>query len=169
MSTRHCPVRDGKRPTRLPGAAMQLSACPGFFAAAPMHRREILRAGSLGLLGLTLPRMLQARSARPGRKAKSCILLFMWGGPAHQDTWDLKPSAPAEIRGEFQPIATRVPGIQICEHLPQLAARTDRLAIIRSMTHTDVNHLTSTHFLLTGQPPPTAPELRADWPHVGAV
>ncbi len=93
----------------------------------------------------------------------------MWGGPAHQDTWDLKPSAPAEIRGEFQPIATRVPGIQICEHLPQLAARTDRLAIIRSMTHTDVNHLTSTHFLLTGQPPPTAPELRADWPHVGAV
>ncbi len=78
----------------------------------------------------------------------------MWGGPAHQDTWDLKPDAPAEIRGEFRPISTRVPGIQICEHLPLLAERTDKLAIVRSMTHGDVNHLTATHYLLTGQAPP---------------
>jgi hypothetical protein len=140
-------------------------------------RREVLRAGSLGLLGLTLSELMrgrasaQSKSAGPGSfgRAKSCILLFMWGGPAQQDTWDLKPSAPAEIRGEFKPISTKVPGIQICEHFPQLAERTDKLAIIRSMTHTDVNHLTATHFLLTGQAPPTASELSADWPHVGAV
>ena len=152
------------------------------------NRRDVLRAGSLGLFGLGLDELIRARaawaadlvgqpnaSARADRppasfgRAKSCILLFMWGGPAQQDTWDLKPGAPAEIRGEFKPIATRVPGIQICEHFPQLATRTDRLAIVRSMTHTDVNHLTATHFLLTGQPPPTTPDLRGDWPHLGAV
>ncbi len=147
------------------------------------NRRDVLRAGSLGLLGLALPDLLRGRatvlaeeaagtnaeSEKSFGRAKSCILLFMWGGPAHQDTWDLKPSAPAEIRGEFKPIATKVPGIQICEHFPQLAQRTDKLAIVRSMTHTDVDHLTSTHFLLTGQAPPKAPELRADWPHIGAV
>lgn len=78
-------------------------------------------------------------------RAKACILLFMWGGPAHQDTWDLKPKAPAEIRGEFQPISTNVSGVQIGEHFPQLARRADQLAIIRSMTHGDVNHTNSSH------------------------
>ncbi|MEX0977267.1 MAG: DUF1501 domain-containing protein, partial [Pirellulales bacterium] len=149
----------------------------------PVHlpsRREVLRAGSLGLFGLGLGQWAQARAmaqeaaiAQPqppsyGR-AKACILLFMWGGPAQQDTWDLKPLAPAEIRGEFKPIATRVSGIHICEHFQELAKRTDKLAIVRSLSHTDVNHTTATHFLLTGQPPPTADELRADWPHIGAV
>jgi len=143
-------------------------------------RRDLLRAGSLGLFSLGLGDLLRGRasgdpaaSSPPAGssfgRAKSCILLFMWGGPAHQDTWDLKPSAPAEIRGEFQPIPTKVPGIHICEHFPQLATRTDQLAIVRSMTHTDVNHTTGTHFLLTGQAPPNAPDLRADWPHIGAV
>ena len=75
----------------------------------------------------------------------------MWGGPAQQDTWDLKPDAPAEIRGEFKPIATKVPGIQICEHFPQLAQRTDKLAIVRSMTHTDVDH-TTVHALSADRP-----------------
>lgn len=140
-----------------------------------MRRREIVQAGSLGLLGMTLPRLLQSQSVAarssdsPVQKAKACILLFMWGGPAHQDTWDLKPQAPAEVRGEFSPIATRVPGIQICEHFPLLAQRTDRLAIVRSMTHADVNHTTATHYLLTGQPPPVVNDLRLDWPHFGAV
>ena len=128
-----------------------------------LNRRAVLCAGGLSLFGLSMNRLLAARETLetqgPGfGRAKSCILLFMWGGPAHQDTWDMKPDAPAEIRGEFQPIATKVPGIQICEHFPQLAQRTDRLAIVRSMTHTDVDHLTSTHFLLTGQPPPPSPE-----------
>jgi uncharacterized protein (DUF1501 family) len=140
----------------------------------------VLRAGSLGLFGLGLGELVRGRAigaeTAAGREAagsfgqaKACILLFMWGGPAQQDTWDLKPLAPAEIRGEFVPIATRVPGIQICEHFTELAKRTDKLAIVRSMTHTDVNHTTATHFLLTGAAPPTTAELRGDWPHVGAV
>jgi len=103
-------------------------------------------------------------------RARSCILLFMWGGPAHQDTWDLKPEAPAEIRGEFKPISSVVPGIDICEHFPLLARRTDKLAIVRSMTHSDVNHTTATHYLLTGQPsPPLSDDLRHDWPSLGSV
>jgi len=140
-------------------------------------RRDVLRAGSLGFLGLTWPRLLAGRavaetanaSGASFGRAKSCILLYMWGGPAHQDTWDLKPDAPREIRGEFQPIDTAVPGIRICEHLPLLAQRAERLAIVRSLTHTDVNHLTATHFTLTGQPPPPTNDLAKDWPHIGAV
>src|SRR5262245_11763813 len=108
---------------------MRRAACPGFFRAAPMGRREFLRAGSLGLLGLGLPRLLQARAAvdgKPPARAKACILLFMWGGPAQQDTWDPKPDAPAEYRGEFKPIRTRVPGLHVCEHLPLLAGHADK-------------------------------------------
>lgn len=122
-----------------------------------------------------MPQLMAAQSLAaeaanaPVAKAKSCILLFMWGGPGHQDTWDLKPDAPAEVRGEFKPISTNILGIQICEHFPQLATRTDKLAIIRSMTHTDVNHLTATHYLLTGQSPPPVDDLRMDWPHIGSV
>ncbi len=140
-----------------------------------VSRRQLLGAGSLALMGLSLPELLAGRAAAAtkanGRfgQAKSCILLFMWGGPAHQDTWDLKPDAPAEIRGEFKPIATKVPGIQICEHFPQLSQRTDKLAIIRSMTHDNVDHLASTHFLLTGQPPLPGKTRETDWPHLGAV
>ena len=145
---------------------------------SPLTRRDLLCAGSVSWLGLTLPEML-SRLAVAGTysgsnpatfgRAKRCILLFMWGGPAHQDTWDLKPQAPAEVRGEFSPIATNVPGIQIGEHFPRLAKRTDRLCIIRSMTHTDVNHTTATHFLLTGQPPPPGGDLSRDWPSLGSV
>lgn len=138
-----------------------------------LSRRRTVQSGALGLLGLSLPRLLAARaaadeSARPAR-AKACILLFMWGGPAQQETWDLKPDAPREIRGEFQPIATQVPGIQISEHFPLLAQRTDRLAILRSMTHTDVNHTTATHYLLTGHAPPPSGVLTDDWPSIGSV
>lgn len=141
-------------------------------------RRAILRAGSVGLFGLSLPRLFAGQEAsakgppiKPSDlgRAKACILLFMWGGPAHQDTWDLKPQAPAEVRGEFQPIPTQTPGIFISEHFPRLAKRTNDLAIVRSMTHGDVNHTTSTHYLLTGQPPPPGGDLRSDWPHMGAV
>ncbi len=139
-------------------------------------RRDLLRAGSLGLLGMSLPEFLAAEEAvrvrkmsAPPPRAKAVILLFMWGGPAQHDTWDLKPKAPAEIRGEFQPIPTNVPGIQICEHFPRLSQRCDKLAIIRSMTHSDVNHTTATHYLLTGQMPPPSGQLRDDWPSVGSV
>src|SRR4051812_46469767 len=106
---------------------MDHAACRDCFASAPMGRREFLRAGSVPLLGLGLPQLLQARSANSStpRRAKACIVLFMWGGPAQQDTWDMKPGAPAEYRGAFKPIATNVPGIQICEHLPRLARHAD--------------------------------------------
>lgn len=156
-----------------------ISGCPDFLQSGVLGRREFLRAGSLGLLGLSLPQLLQrqaeaASGAAPaGRtfgRAKRCILLFMWGGPAQQDTWDMKPDAAQEYRGPFQPINTNVDGIRICEHFPQLAQRCDKLAIVRSVHHPDVNHLTATHFLLTGQDMPNrqAPE-SADWPHLGAV
>src|SRR5688572_22465513 len=136
----------------------------------PLDRREFLRAGGLSLFGVGLPRLVQAQQAAPAarQRAKACILLFMWGGPAQQDTWDLKPDAPAEYRGEFKPIPTAVPGLQICEHLPRLAKRADKLCLIRSMTHADVNHTTATHHLLTGRPAPPGP-LTDDWPNYGAV
>lgn len=148
--------------------------CPDFRQMNRFHRRTLLQAGGLSLFGLSLNELLAARASEDSQgpgfgRAKSCILLFMWGGPAHQDTWDMKPDAPAEIRGEFRPIATKTPGIQICEHFPKLAQRTDKLAIVRSLTHTDVNHTTSTHFLLTGEPPPPTTDRQLQWPHMGSV
>ena len=131
-----------------------------------LSRREVLQAGALGLFGLGLPRLLQARDTT--RRPKSCIVLFMWGGPAQQDTWDMKPDSPDVYRGEFKPIQTAVPVLQICEHLPQLAKRAKELCLIRSMTHGDVNHLTATHHLLTGKPAPAGP-IADDWPNYGAV
>src|SRR5262245_45594478 len=137
-----------------------------------MHRRAFLRAGSIPLFGLGLPQLLRARESAKSQigRAKSCIVLFMWGGPAHQDTWDLKPNSPAEYRGDFKPIATSIPGVQICEHLPKLAQRMDKLALIRSMTHDDVDHLSATHYLLTGHGRPNrgAP-MADDFPNYGAV
>src|SRR5947209_6474605 len=138
-------------------------------------RREFLRVGGLGLAGLTLPSLLQGRSglAAPHGKAKSCIQLFMWGGPAQQETFDLKPQAPAGIRGDFQPSATKTPGIRICEHLPLLAQRTDRYAILRSVTHTGTNHGTSAYHMLTGHIHTTPGTLRHpspnDYPSVGCA
>jgi hypothetical protein len=137
------------------------------------RRREFLQAGALSLFGLGLPEYLRAtvpeadRPRRPSR-AKAFIVLFMWGGPAQQDTWDLKPDAPVQYRGEFKPIATTVPGLRVCEHLPRLAKQANRLCLIRSMTHTDVNHTTATHLLLTGKPAPPGP-LTDDWPNYGSV
>src|SRR5687767_8134624 len=94
-------------------------------AEADLTRRAMLRYGVLGLAGLTLPRMLASEASGPTpdrrRRARSCILFFLEGGPSHVDLWDMKPEAPAEYRGEFQPIGTTVPGIQVCEHLPVLA------------------------------------------------
>lgn len=142
-------------------------------------RRRMLQVGSLAPLGLSLP-MLLAANARGASatgsnfgRAKRCLLLFMWGGPAHQDMWDMKPDAPANVRGEFNPIATNVPGIQICEHLPKLARQMDKLALIRSVTHTDNNHSTGAHWMLTGHKHRLSAENFGaspnDFPHVGSV
>ena len=139
-------------------------------------RRDTLKVGSLSLLGLNLPDWLRLRqvmadeSARDRKRAKACIFLFMWGGPAHQDTWDMKPKAPSEYRGEFRPINTNVTGLQICEHLPMLAQRADKLAVIRSMTHDDVDHTSATHYPLTGRGTPRrGGALAEDWPSIGSV
>ncbi len=78
------------------------------------------------------------------------IIVFLTGGPSHIDTFDLKPDAPAEIRGEFKPIATKIPGVSFCEHLPRFAARADKLAVVRSFSHPQTNHLLATHHVLTG-------------------
>src|SRR5262245_32335357 len=109
----------------------------------PQHhasRRALLRVGGLGVLGLTTRTLLELRTRadeaptarHPGN---SCVFIFLFGGPSHIDLWDMKPGAPEEIRGEFRPIATRVPGIQLCEHLPLMAARMDKFCLVRSMTH----------------------------------
>jgi hypothetical protein len=130
-------------------------------------RREVLRVGGLGLAGLQWSDLLRARASAASRtpaaggppprtfgRAKACILIFNYGGPSHLDLLDLKPDAPSEIRGEFRPIATRVPGTSVTEHLPRLAAAADRYAIVRSMTHDDNDHAVGTYLALTGHPHP---------------
>src|SRR4051794_40018730 len=101
-----------------------------------LTRRAALQAGSIGLLGLGLPQLsvLQA-TASPGRSTakRSVLFLFLTGGLSHQDSFDLKPDAPDTVRGEFQPIATRTTGLQICEHLPLLAQRSERFSLVRSV------------------------------------
>jgi uncharacterized protein (DUF1501 family) len=168
--TGHAIDGDARDEMMLHREAAMRNACHGFFANPAVDRREFLRAGALSLFGLGLPHLLAGRAGAVSsrRRARACILLFMWGGPAQQDTWDPKPDAPAEFRGEFRPIQTTLPGLRICEHLPRLARRAHRLALIRSMTHEDVDHTSATHLLLTGRPNPRG-QLGDDWPNYGAV
>lgn len=143
-----------------------------------MNRRTFLQAGTLTPLGLSLAESLRlratARSAPSGARAKACILLFMTGGPAQQETFDPKPDAPTGTRGEFRPTATNVPGVQICEHLPMLAKLADRYAILRSVFHGSDTHGVGVHYNLTGlkHAPRRSgePQLdRRDPPGIGAV
>src|SRR5467141_3836158 len=109
-----------------------------------ISRRNFLKIGALGLGGLSLPQLLEAEAQAGVRRShKAVIMIFLPGGPSHQDIFDLKMDAPSEIRGEFKPIATKVPGIQICEHLPRLAAMMDKLAIIRSLVGARDEHTSS--------------------------
>src|SRR5678816_224671 len=106
-----------------------------------VSRRNFLRIGALGLGGLSLGQLLRAEAAAGVRKShKAVIMIFLPGGPSHQDMFDLKADAPSEIRGEFKPISTNVPGLQICEHLPLLAKRADQYTIIRSMVGMEDRH-----------------------------
>jgi hypothetical protein len=120
-------------------------------------RREFLQVGFSGFLGLGMPALLTGRAsaATPGR-AKSVILAFLTGGPSQIDTFDPKPNAPERIRGEFKPIQTAAPGVLFSEHLPGLAARADKLAVVRTLAHQHTNHLNGTHQILTGHPQPGA-------------
>src|SRR6187549_295690 len=141
-----------------------------------LNRRDaMLRLGHLGAGGLALPALLQARDAAPqAGRAKSCILLYLWGGPPQQDMWDMKPDAPDGIRSEFKPIDTVVPGIQICDQLPQIAKHTDKLAIIRSYTHPSNVHEIGVNYTLTGRfkdglAVPRNMRNRTDFPTLGSV
>jgi hypothetical protein len=137
-------------------------------------RREFLQVGFSGALGLGLPGLLAARARSVTRaRARSVIIIFQTGGPSHLDTFDLKPDAPEGIRGEFKPIATRAAGVRYGEHLPKLAARADRLAIVRTLSHEHTNHLNATHQVLTGHPQPFATfdkiASRDDYPHYASA
>src|SRR5262245_956397 len=130
-------------------------------------RRDVLQLGALGSCGLSLTGLLEGRTAQastPGGKprrrqgkARSCILIFHQGGPAHHDTFDMKSGAPAEIRGEFKPIPTTVPGYRVCEHLPRTARQAHRFTVIRSVHHDDHQHNNAGYATLTGTKPALLP------------
>jgi Protein of unknown function (DUF1501) len=143
-----------------------------------MTRRDWLRIGALGIGALSLPNLLRLENAAAGQRgrvrARSVILLFLSGGPSHLDMWDLKPDAPEEIRGTFCPVSTRTTGIQICEHLPRMAAMMDKCAIIRSMQHASGNHPAAQYWMMVGSPmtrlaPQVVTMSREDRPHPGAA
>ena len=144
-----------------------------------IHRRDaMIRLGQAGLGSLALPSLLRAEQS-PGQpamraSAKSCILLYLWGGPPQQDMWDMKPAAPDGIRSEFQPIETVVPGIQVCDQMPRIARHTDKMAIVRSFTHSSNVHEVGVYHTLTGKinntlAVPRNARNRSDFPNPGAV
>ena len=127
-------------------------------SASPCHplmdRRTFLQAGTIGALGLSVTDVAALRGAGPAGPAgppKAVIFLFLTGGASQHDTFDMKPHGPADFKGEFNPIATRTPGIQICEHLPLLAQSSRHWALVRSLTHTYNGHDAATYLMLTGR------------------
>jgi len=129
-------------------------------------RRSFLRIGALGLGGLSLPQLLRAEAGQGrGKSQKSLILVYLPGGPPHQDMFDLKMDAPSEIRGEFSPIGTNVPGIQICEHLPRLAKMADKFAFVRSVVGAKDRH--ESFQCVTGRLNDNVPP--GGWPEIGSV
>ena len=131
-----------------------------------ISRRSFLRIGGLAMGGLSLPEILQAEALTGVRSSsKAIIMVFLSGGPPHLDMFDLKPAAPVEVRGEFQPIATNVPGLEICEHLPRLAGMMDKLAVIRSIVGSEGRH--AAFQCLTGHP--AAAQAQGGWPALGSV
>lgn len=152
-------------------------------SAGGMSRRGLIRVGSIGLAGLSLEGLLRLRAASadsglaapaPRGRAKSAILLFLSGGPAHMDMWDMKPDAPEDVRGTFRPIETNVAGIQVCEHLPRMARVMDKCAIVRSVHHAQGDHPAAAYWMMVGSPigrPAREAGMmsRADRPHPGSV
>jgi len=135
--------------------------CEGFY------RRDFLKIGTAGLLGLSLPNLLrlEAAAAKSERKAKGIIMVWLGGGQSTIDMWDLKPDAPDDIRGEFKPIDTKAPGIQISEHLPKVAQVMDKCAIVRSVAHTIPDHGRGAVWMLTGNKPTPA----LQYPSLGSL
>jgi hypothetical protein len=146
-------------------ASRRWTDCEGFY------RRDFLKIGAAGLFGLGLPDMLRLEAqsgtaeSHKARRANAVILVWLGGGPSHLDTWDLKAAAPDGIRGEFKPIATKVDGIQVCEHLPLMAQVTDKTTIVRSLYHTIPAHGPATIFMTTGNKPTPA----LQYPSLGSL
>ena len=147
-------------------------------------RRRWLQAGALGLTGLSLLELFAARAMSQATgpretfgRAKRCVMLFLTGGVPQHDSWDPKPDAPANVRGELSPIATSVPGVQVSKLFPQFARRVDRVTLLRSVTHDDTVHTSAGYTMLTGRRHPqanakTAADIRprqTDHPHVGSI
>jgi hypothetical protein len=154
----------------------------GFRLCDGLTRREWLRVGGLGLFALTLPALLRARRAQARStavgpsfgRARACILLYLSGGPPQHETWDPKPDAPAEVRGDFKPVASAVPGLFVGELMPRVARVADRCAVLRAVSTMDNAHSSSGYWMLTGYPYPRPnsecnPPAPADWPCLGAV
>lgn len=157
---------------------------PGARLCDGLTRREMLRAGGLGLLGLSLADRLLADVPSPSPvksprgafgKARSCILLFLMGGPPQHSTWDPKPEAPADVRGDIEPIATATPGIQYGALMPKLAGLSNHLAVLRAVSTGDNAHSSSGYYMMTGRPHAPMnfenanPGPPNDWPHIGSA
>jgi uncharacterized protein (DUF1501 family) len=146
------------------------SAC-----SCSVSRRDVLRVGGLSLLGLSTSALTRYRATAGDQHPRpvACVFVFLFGGPSHIDLWDMKPLAPAEIRGDFQPIDTVVPGIQVCEHLPLLARQMDKLCLLRSMTHRMNVHGPACSEIYSGReyfgPPVTDQARPEDWPSLAAM
>jgi hypothetical protein len=159
--------------------AMLSSAGPAIALSDRLSRREWLRIGGLSALGVTLADLARLRAipaaSTPAQKRRvnSCVFFFLFGGPSQIDLFDMKPTAPAEVRGAFRPIATRVNGIRVCEHLPRLAGVMDRLCLLRSMTHRMNVHGPACSEIFTGreyhQAPTTDQASREDWPSLSSL
>jgi hypothetical protein len=144
-----------------------------------LGRRQWLNIAGLNVLGLTVPELFQLRArtaaAAPAarHRGNSCVFLFLFGGPSHIDLWDMKPQAPAEIRGEFTPTATNIPGIDVCEHLPRLGQTMDKICLVRSMTHRMNVHGPACSEVFSGReyfgPPVTDQARPEDWPSLSAM
>lgn len=139
-------------------------------------RRRAIQAGTIGLMGLGMDHLksLQALGDSVNGRKKSCIYIFLTGGLSQQDSFDLKPNAPSDVRGEFQPIATSTPGIQVCEHLPMLAKRSQQWSLVRSLTHPINEHFEAHMIMLTGRTklPPgfvSGQPKPSDWPSIAAI
>jgi hypothetical protein len=164
---------------RMVGNALGGDDVPVVAEVAPWlgGRREFLRVGGgLAVAGFLCNRVTAGRAVAQSAPARSCILIYLLGGPPHLDMWDLKPHAPAEIRGPFRPVPTSLPGLQICEHLPRLARLAHRYALLRSVSHNNHNHTPMIYYTLTGreveqpnQDNDVRPPQRTDFPHLGAV
>jgi len=154
-----------------------LTALSGYHSVCSgLTRRKLLQVGGAGLFGLTLPKVLAAEeAARPIKpRAKSVIFLLLFGGPSQLETFDMKPDAPDTLRGPFKPIACRTPGLIMSEHLPKLAASSDKFCVVRTMSHSYNDHSTAGHYIQTGHPwhIPIGGGFNAtpkDWPSMGSI